>query len=525
MPHPSCLPGSLFKRRIRLCLAGAILSFTGAWSASLQAKDFKVAVYNLENLFDGDGVAAYDDYQPQVYKAAHLRTKVQNAADLVSKLSGDGRGPDIIFFQEVEVDQTPDKEGRDARALVSAVKGTPLTSLLPASLEGEVAAACASWPAEAWLLKAMEDRGMTGYTVVTGTDGRMPDGRTAAIKNVIFTRFPVREVINHPIPGARNILEVLVDVEGIPLRLFANHWKSGASDVKTEPVRVADARVLRQRLDEVLATDPHADVLIGGDFNSQYNQTKRYPEMKQTGVNDILRSQGSESALLKGSADLYNLWYELKPSARGSDTYRGEWGTLMQLILTRGLYDYSGVQYVDGSFVVARIAGYNDLPDGTPRRWNSGVAPAGAGFSDHYPILASFTTIAPASAQQDRWLELKNPSDGTTPSEPNRINVSITALSGKALDLASLAEGVNLRDGTYTGKLCKVEAIVTGTKKLSVSWRKVQYDVYCPEPRLREYLSSRWRGGETVRFYGELGQYKGRWQFVIRDKTWLAASR
>ena len=69
--------------------------------------------------------------------------------------------------------------------------------------------------------------------------------------------------------------------------------------------------------------------------------------MKTTGLNDVLRSQGNELAVRGPQRDLYNLWFELPAPERGSDTYRGEWGTLMHLIISRGLYDFRGVQYVD----------------------------------------------------------------------------------------------------------------------------------------------------------------------------------
>jgi hypothetical protein len=46
---------------------------------------YKVVVYNIENLFDADGIAIYDQYRPfddkgnPQYTPAHLLTKLQNA--------------------------------------------------------------------------------------------------------------------------------------------------------------------------------------------------------------------------------------------------------------------------------------------------------------------------------------------------------------------------------------------------------------------------------------------------------------
>ncbi len=485
---------------------------------SLGARDFSVAVYNVENLFDVDGVAAYDEYQVPSYTPAHLRTKLLNASEVVARLTPTGQGPDIIFFQEVEVDQTPSPANKALRDLLAPVASRKVSELLSAPLDP----AQASWPSEAWLLKALEDRGLTGYTVVAGSDGetRHEDGNTRAIKNVIFTRFPVVEVRQHPVENARNILEVQVKVDGThTLHLFGNHWKSGASDERTERVRVQNARVLRARLDELLAQDPQADIIIGGDFNSQYNQKARYPKMQQTGMNDILRSQGNETALLGGAADLYNLWYELPNQARGSDTYRGEWGTLMQLLVSRGLYDGAGVQYVDNSFRVGRIAGLNENADGTPFRWSNG-GNAGSGFSDHFPIIAQFTT--PDHPDRSRWMKLTNPSDGQTPAAPVPVSVSVSDLAARARNASE--PGLKLRDGTHNGKLFLVKASVASLKPLSVELNGETWEIYAPDRSLGDSLRSTWTGGSTVRFYGELGQFKGRWQFVIRDRSWLLTS-
>ena len=64
------------------------------------------------------------------------------------------------------------------------------------------------------------------------------------------------------IPNARNILEVELEIDGARLYVFNNHWKSGASDPVTEKIRVASARVLRARLDQILKADPHVDIIL-----------------------------------------------------------------------------------------------------------------------------------------------------------------------------------------------------------------------------------------------------------------------
>lgn len=502
--------------RVRFRLLLLVLATTPPFAAAI-AKPFTVAVYNVENLFDLDGDAVYEDYRPEAYGPAHLRTKLANVAAVLQRYN-EGRGPDVILFQEIELDQTPATTvAHQAASLEASASWTAAERLqsgpLPESLAG--------LPAEFWLLKALHDHGLSGYTALAAEDPVTPheDGNRRAIKNVTFTRFPVRAVRSHPTLNARHILETELDVGGHPLFVFNNHWKSGASDPQTEPIRIANARVLRARLDDILKEDPNADILIGGDLNSQYNQKLRYRNMETTAINDILRSQGNELALRGPQRDLYNLWFELPPEQRGSDTFRGEWGTLMHLIVSRGLYDQRGVQYVDNSFAVGRFPGLNADEAGLPLRWN-GDGPAGRGFSDHFPISAEFTVAA--AGRTDRWIALARPSDrDETEARPVRVSYAGIDPAARALRPADLPRGANLRDGTYTGRLFLVEGPAEEGPLLRVRFANDVYEVYSPDPAIRDLLAEQRRQRRAFAFYGELGTFRGRWQFVVKDAGWI----
>lgn len=467
-----------------------LLQVVALWTALVltsQGRTFTVLVYNVENLFDADGIAVYDDYQPSLYTPAHLKTKVTNVARVVATMEN-GRGPDIILFQEIEIDRTPDR--------------------VP--------------PAEEVLLKAFEEKGLKGYTVIAGNDSptvRHEDGNERAVKCVVFTRFPVKSVRNHPTQTARNILEVELDVDGNRLFVFNNHWKSGASDPVTEKIRIANARTLRTRIDQILRGDPSADIIIGGDLNSQYNQGVRYRStMPETALNHVLRSQGNERALERGDADLYNLWFELPPAERGSDVFRGEWGTLMQLILSRGLYDSRGVQYIDNSFAVLRIPGLNMTSEGLPLRW-SNEGPAGSGFADHFPIYARFRTVT--EGRTDRWMALVRPSESDqSPLHPPKAPEKVIDLS-QAVEVSNLTDLAVLRDGSMNGKVVRVEGIVGEGNRISVAVKGILWEVWIPEPNLRTKVRTAWKQGDRVSFYGIVGQFKGQWQFTVQREEWL----
>jgi len=495
-----------------------VAGLLGLWLAAppALARTFSVMAYNVENLVDADGKAVFEEYQAPKYTRAHLLTKLENIARVVARVD-DGKGPDVILFAEVEVDLTPGRAAPDCDAILRRYAGVKIEDLLGARFDADVA----DLPAEALLAKALADHGLAGYHVVTAENVQAPGARRPlAQKCVVFTRLPVTAIRAWPTVDARAILEVQVDVDGAPLYLFDNHWKSGASDPVTERTRVANAHTLRARLDEILQADPHADIVIGGDFNSQYNQSARYAAtMPETGMNSVLRSQGNKLAVRGPQRDLYNLWYELPPAERGSDTYGGEWGTLIQLIVSRGLFDFRGVQYVDHSFRVAKFPGLNMDAEGLPLRW-SFAGPAGSGFSDHFPIVARFQTVA--DGQADRYLPL----NAATPAEaetdaPVKVAHARVDVERVGLDAAQLPAGTSLRTPAYLGKIIHVDGRVAPGQRLAVELRGEVYDVWCPDAALRKRLRAAYRAGDPIRFYGELGQYKDRWQFVVREGDWV----
>jgi len=481
---------------------------------ALLARPFIVLVYNVENLFDADSQALFRDYQPPHYTPQHVLTKLEAITEIVNQFEG-GRGPDIILFQEIEVDQTNGEAVPDYDAILRSYAHTTIGEMLGEGFDEAVA----DLPAEALLLKAMADRGMSGYTVVRGESVQVGHSRTLAQKNVTFTRFPVRNAISHPTLNARAILEVEVEVDGARLYLFNNHWKSGAGDPTMEQARLANAQTLRARLDEILAEDPHADIIVAGDFNSQYNQKQRYPQMKTTALNDVLGSQGDELGIrLHWPRALYNLWFELPPEERASDAYQGEWGTLMQMLLTRGLYDYRGVQYIDNSFGVAKLPGLNVNDNGLPKRWSFGGT-RGSGYSDHFPIYAKFTTVEDAAPE--RYLWLKNPSANEGLGHVNRVDFAKIDLERVALRLGEIGGAAALRNEGLTGRIVRVVGQRGASGLLTVVIDDEAFEVWIPDKPLRDRLRKQWRAGATIRFYGELGQYRGKWQFVIRDPSWV----
>ena len=473
------------------------------------AQRFSVMAFNVENLFDLDEVSLYDDFvvtgsSPERWTPEKLASKLGRIV-AVLKTSNAGRGPDVLILGELEADHTPTST-ITPEAFVTAHQGKNYRELLKGELTAELAGA----PIEAWLLKALEDEGLSGYKVVLGD---ILDIKQEAIHCAILTRLPIKAVRQHRVQAARTIVEAELDVGGESVFVFANHWKSGAGSPATESTRIQNAGVARTRLDEILKANARANIVFGGDLNSHYNQKQRYPAMAKTGIQDVLRSQGDPAKLANGSADLYNLWYDVEPMARKSDEYHGEWGTLMHLIISQGLADGQGLDYIPGSFGAVIIPGLNaHTYPVTPWRWTS--YGSGAGISDHFPLKAEFTIHAQATTAPLTRPEL-SPSEGL-PAYPTALDVSKfgNAKTIPALSRDEIAQQV--------GKIFVLEGTFNGGAKPSVLIGDKRYSLYVPDQALLKSVKATEKG-QAVRWLGQLNFYKGQLEFMISSPDWLKA--
>ena len=503
-------------RRLALLLAALAAAHPS------QAREFTLISYNVENLFDADQVAIYEDYaesgKPDAYSPAKMLVKMQSIGKVLQSFNN-GDGPEIACFNELEMDFTPDSKVSDYAGFLEKYKDTTAEKMLTSELNDEIR----GLPAEALLLKYLEDQGMKGYHVVVGQDE--PDLAALAStergvhkkgqKSGVFSKFPVTSTLSHPTPDARDILEVTLDVDGRPLTVFVNHWKSGAGSLEGEQSRRFNAKTLRDRLEEIFAKDPSADIVLAGDFNSQYKQTLAYPHMGKTGVNEVLGSQGDEKATATATnLSIYNLWHELPESERHSDHYNGKWGTLIQLMVTPGLYDYSGVQYVDNSFKVVALDSVNTTsPAKIPHRWSN--AGRGSGASDHFPISMRLrTTDANDSTKRE---ELVNPG---VPAKDGNLLPVYAAL--KAADCPEFTAAIGKNTSEHMGEIFRVTGSIASVKPLVISVNGAEYQLWASDKESTALQPVRKLSrGSKIDILGMLSMHKGKTQFLVEDPSWV----
>lgn len=466
------------------------------------AEEYTLVTYNVENLFDADGYAVFDDYKPtdrdgnDQYTKEDVLTKIQNAIQVLKEYNN-GKGPDITVMVELESDFTPNGEVTyaDAGDFLGRFSHTTLDEMLGDDFDEVIA----DLPSEWLLLKGMVDAGMWNYQIEVGVSEKDDKGLPSSVqKTAIFSRFPIlkEKTKIHPLERARPILETWIEIGGSKLVVFANHWKSGASSWEMEQIRIQNAGVLRARLDELIGENPAVDFVLAGDFNSDYNQKTRY-EFEKTAINDVLESFETQ-----------NLWYNYPIDERGSDTYRGYWGTLMQLIISTSLMDNAGLSYVKDSFKRGDF-GFNTFSSsGEPKRWSSTFS--GSGYSDHLPVSMKFRK----SDGMDVFINSITVVDEEWEPIPVSYNIPtefLTEVEFIAADPTSNPDFFNeyfYLTGTVTNSY---DFVVNGTI----------YDVYTPSFRLNEVLSEI-KGTDTeIKFYGRFSQFRGNWQFVVEDPSFI----
>ncbi len=322
----------------------------------LFAAEFRVANYNVENLFDitlnGNEYREYKPDNRYQWNKRVYKIKLEHISKVIRDLKAD-----IIGLEEIE----------NRNALKD-------------------------------LIKTLNKMGVKyPYFAIA-------DKKKTTIKCAILSKYPIikkREVIvGNRYSKYRNILEVVVKIEDKNLTLFVNHWKSKAG---AESKRVVYATALKKRIDQLQGKE----FILLGDFNSNYNEYKTFKGRVKlnntngkTGINHILKTIKNQKLIRKeeikeqnNSQYLYNLWLELPEEERYSHIFYNKKGTLDNILLPHTLFNNRDIEYIDNSF---NKFAPNYLLDkkGRPIRWkitNRGRGKhKGEGYSDHLPIYADF---------------------------------------------------------------------------------------------------------------------------------------
>jgi len=172
----------------------------------------------------------------------------------------------------------------------------------------------------------------------------------------------------------RDILHVTGKIKKKTVHVFVNHWPSRiGGDEKTEPKRVLAASVLKSKIDQILAEDPSARIIIMGDMNDEPANKSLYETL------------GAESP--DSGARLVNLMMPDDAKSMGTYFYNGSWNMLDNLVVSDALIKGRRFQVDDKGFIFTNdwMTFTNKNGVKTPNRSYVGNKYV-AGVSDHFPV-------------------------------------------------------------------------------------------------------------------------------------------
>lgn len=316
----------------------------------------RIASYNVENLFDlhvnGQEYHEYIPYTSWRWNRTTYKKKLTNISKVIHEMQCD-----IIALQEIE-----------SRHALKALQ------------------------------KALQRRGSYfPYMAITSK-------KNTSVHVALLSKYPIvyaKELSVTSSRKYRNILETKILIDTQYLYLFTNHWKAKNAP---ESRRIVSAKVLQKRL---LQLGHEKNIVLLGDFNSHYEEYLTFTKSRKhnntkgiTGINHILkttlhRHAVKRSDLLACSECSYNLWYEIEKDRRWTHQYRASKEALDSIIITKGLSNHKGLEYIPHSF--DRFDPSYLFKRKKPYRWQRSRSyprhHTGKGYSDHLPIYADFKVI------------------------------------------------------------------------------------------------------------------------------------
>lgn len=340
--------------RTRLFLLVALLA---GWGASVSAQEKKFAAYavgfyNLENLFDTqhDEGKKDDEFLPTgSYKWDSIKytNKLRNMAQALSDMATDklpGVGCAVVGVSEVE----------NAHVLADL---------------------CAQ--------PALADRGYK-FAHIEGPDLRGVD--CALLYNPKL--FTPTEVVLHPYvqhlkdnPNfiTRGFLTVTGTMADEPVTFIVCHLPSRFNGPAYREQGASEVKALK---DSILGSDPTRKIFVMGDMNDDPVDKSMYKCLS-----------AKETPEKVGDGDMYNPWYNILKSGKGTLFYKGTWNLFDQIILTPNLVnrdgqrDYSTLRFWKNEvqrmpYLFQTEGAYK----GSPKRTTAGGAWLN-GYSDHLPVV------------------------------------------------------------------------------------------------------------------------------------------
>lgn len=190
----------------------------------------------------------------------------------------------------------------------------------------------------------------------------------------------------------RDVLLVQGILQGDTVQVLVNHWPSrSGGEAASAPKREAAAVVNKKAIEQLLAQNPNAKIILMGDLND---------DPVSPSVTKVLGASGSRQKALKGA--LYNPWTKYYEQGIGSLSHNDKWNLFDQIILSpawlasgTGHWQYYRAAVFNKDFLKNSFGRYK----GYPHRSYSGTRWI-KGYSDHFPVIVYLVKDAPQQQEE-----------------------------------------------------------------------------------------------------------------------------
>lgn len=178
----------------------------------------------------------------------------------------------------------------------------------------------------------------------------------------------------------RDVLYVKGLLLGEETHVMVNHWPSRrGGEEASAPRRQQNAKVARNKIDEVLAKNPNAKIIIMGDLND---------DPINTSVTKVLNASGKINSLEEGQ--LYNPFYSFYKKGIGSLAWNDSWNLFDQVIISQGFlvpedskkFFFKKAEVFNQPFLTQKSGNFKGYP------WRTFIGNEYVGgYSDHFPTI------------------------------------------------------------------------------------------------------------------------------------------
>jgi predicted extracellular nuclease len=325
------------KKEVKITSKSAPITEKG-FNISNDGQAFRIAFYNVENLFDieDDPIKIDSEYLPTSrlkWTQERYEAKQLNLAKVVEAM----QFPSLLGVTEIENDKVLEDFANQSVMKSSDYKFVHFES--------------------------PDERGIDVALFYKTAD--------FTVKNSAYIRIKMPNSSDK----TRDILQVTGLLKGQPLTVFVNHFPSRRGDKgDSEDKRIYVAEQLRKAVDAVFKKDKNMGVVVMGDFNDAPSDIS----MSQT-----LQAQEWTQSATTETPVLYNLAAPIDINTEGSIYYKG-WSVFDQIIVSNNLVDKTDKKETifKQDFMTYKDKSGNQLPN----RTYTGPIYRG-GYSDHFPVF------------------------------------------------------------------------------------------------------------------------------------------